>query len=78
MINDKDPLVNKFISVPRDFGSLNCAAYVAGIVKGVLDSAGFPAAVSAHTVEMGDSQGSTRTTILIKFDPEVMEREAKY
>jgi hypothetical protein len=42
MISDKDLLVNKFISVPKDYGQLNCGAFVAGIVKGVLDSAGFP------------------------------------
>jgi hypothetical protein len=41
MVNEADPLVNKFISVPREMGSLNCAAYVAGVIKGVLDAAGF-------------------------------------
>lgn len=45
MVNEADPLVNKFISVPREMGSLNCAAFVAGVIKGVLDGAGF---VSAH------------------------------
>ena len=43
MISDSDLFVNKFISVPKDMGQLNCAAFVAGIVRGVLDSAGFPA-----------------------------------
>ena len=43
MISDNDLFVNKFISVPRDMGQLNCAAFVAGIVRGVLDGAGFPA-----------------------------------
>lgn len=41
MVNESDPLVNKFISVPRDLGALNCAAFVAGVIKGVLDAAGF-------------------------------------
>ena len=41
MVNEADPLVNKFISVPREMGALNCAAFVAGIIKGVLDAAGF-------------------------------------
>jgi len=41
MVNDNDPLINKFISVPRDMGDLNCGAMVAGIIKGVLDGAGF-------------------------------------
>lgn len=43
MISDYDLFVNKFISVPKDMGALNCAAFVAGIVKGVLDGAGFRA-----------------------------------
>lgn len=43
MISDSNLFVNKFISVPKDMGGLNCAAFVAGIVKGVLDGAGFPA-----------------------------------
>lgn len=47
MISDYDLFVNKFISVPKDMGALNCAAFVAGIVKGVLDGAGFRARFAA-------------------------------
>lgn len=62
MISDRDMIVNKFVSVPRELGSLNCAAFVAGIVEAVLDGAHFPARVTAHSVvEKG-------TTLLIKFD----------
>lgn len=43
MISDFDLYVTKYISVPKDMGQLNCAAFVAGIVKGALDGAGFPA-----------------------------------
>lgn len=43
MISDTEVFVNKYISVPKDMGQLNCAAFIAGIVKGVLDGAGFPA-----------------------------------
>ena len=43
MISDTEVFVNKFISVPKDMGQLNCAAFVAGIVKGILAGAGFPA-----------------------------------
>lgn len=46
MISDYDLFVNKYISVPKDFGQLNCAAFVAGIVKGVLEGAGFSARCS--------------------------------
>uniref|UniRef100_A0A7S0G1C0 Trafficking protein particle complex subunit n=1 Tax=Rhodosorus marinus TaxID=101924 RepID=A0A7S0G1C0_9RHOD len=40
-IEERDPLVNTFVSVPEDYGSMNCAAFVAGIIAGVLESAGF-------------------------------------
>ena len=43
MISDYDLFVNKYISVPKDLGQLNCGAFVAGIVKGCLDGTGFPA-----------------------------------
>ncbi|KAK8550493.1 hypothetical protein V6N13_119010 [Hibiscus sabdariffa] len=75
MISEKDLLVNKFISVPKDMGTFNCGAFVAGIVRGVLDGAGFPAVVTAHFVPM-EGQQRPRTTILIKFAEEVLRREA--
>eukprot|EP01068_Selenidium_serpulae_P011046 Selendium_serpulae@DN5590_c2_g1_i2.p1 len=68
-INDKQMLPNKFISVPRDYAHVNCGAFAAGIVEGILCSAEFPAEVSAHNVDDGS------TTILIRFLPEVMARE---
>lgn len=40
-IIEKDPLVNKFISVPKDKGSLNCATFSAGIIEAVLSNCGF-------------------------------------
>ncbi|CAI5534250.1 unnamed protein product, partial [Closterium sp. Naga37s-1] len=76
MISEKELLVNRFISVPRDMGAFNCGAFVAGIVKGVLDNAGFPARVTAHYVQV-EGQQRPRTTILIKFADEVLAREAR-
>ncbi|KAG6476227.1 trafficking protein particle complex subunit 5-like isoform X2 [Zingiber officinale] len=76
MISEKELLVNRFISIPKDMGAFNCGAFVAGIVKGVLDSAGFPAVVTAHFVPM-EGQQRPRTTILIKFAEEVLRREAR-
>ncbi|KAF5765682.1 putative transport protein particle (TRAPP) component [Helianthus annuus] len=70
MISEKELLVNRFISVPKDMGSFNCGAFVAGIVRGVLDNAGFPAVVTCHFVPVDDQQ-RPRTTILIKFAEEV-------
>ena len=40
-IIEKEPLVNKFISVPRDKGSLNCSVFTAGIIEAVLNGCGF-------------------------------------
>lgn len=80
MIIDNEPLVNKYISVPKNMDQLNCAAYAAGIIEGVCDGSGFPARVSAHTVRQpGEEEGREmwpgRTVFLVKFAPEVMERE---
>ncbi|KAI9837228.1 MAG: hypothetical protein M1819_000302 [Sarea resinae] len=74
MISDNDPLVNQYISVPKEMSQLNCAAYVAGIVEGVCDGTGFPARVTAHGV--GTEMWPGKTVFLIKFDMEVLEREA--
>ncbi|KAH8664141.1 NO signaling/Golgi transport ligand-binding domain-containing protein [Xylariales sp. PMI_506] len=81
MIIDNEPLVNRYISVPRDMSQLNCAAFVAGIIEGVCDGSAFPARVTAHSVgkQGGEEEGKEmwpgRTVFLVKFTPEVMERE---
>ncbi|EFA85219.1 hypothetical protein PPL_02219 [Heterostelium album PN500] len=41
MISDANMIVNKFISLPKNLSSLNCAAFVAGIIEGILCSAEF-------------------------------------
>ena len=41
MIHESNPITNTFISIPPDLGQLDCAAYLAGIVAGILDSAKF-------------------------------------
>lgn len=38
---EKESLVNKFISVPKDKGNLNCAAFSAGIIEGILNTSNF-------------------------------------
>lgn len=79
MIVDNDPFVNQFVSVPRELSQLNCAAFVAGIVEGACDGAGFPARVSAHTLKAPTKEEAElwpgRTVFLVKFRPEVLERE---
>ncbi|KAL0275842.1 UNVERIFIED_CONTAM: hypothetical protein PYX00_003570 [Menopon gallinae] len=66
-IIEKDPLVNKYISVPKDKGSLNCAVFTAGIIEAVLCGSGFPAKVTAHWHK--------GTTYMIKFEESVIARE---
>ncbi|XP_068785670.1 trafficking protein particle complex subunit 5 [Struthio camelus] len=66
-IIEKEPLVNAFISVPRDNSSLNCAAFTAGLVEAVLGASGFPAKVTAHWHK--------GTTLMIKFDEAVVARD---
>lgn len=73
MIIDDIPLVSKFISVPKDYGNLSCSAFTAGIIEGALDSACFPATVTAHSVP---KEGlPLRTVFLIKFDELLYTRE---
>lgn len=77
MIFDNEPLVNAYISVPKEMSQLNCAAYVAGMIEGVCDGGGFPARVTAHSVG-GKEEGEMwpgKTVFLVKFAPEVLERE---
>ncbi|KAK9835153.1 hypothetical protein WJX81_001806 [Elliptochloris bilobata] len=76
MISDYDLFVTKYISVPKDLGTFTPAAFVAGVVKGVLDGAGFPARVSAHFVAV-KGQAKPKTTILVKFEPSVLQRESR-
>lgn len=76
MIHEFSPVTNAFVSVPSDMGHLNCAAFLAGVIAGVLDSARFNAKVSAHLVSNGDGTPD-RTVFLIKFSSEIMSRERK-
>lgn len=73
MITDNLPLMSKFISIPKDYGNLNCSAFTAGIIEGALDSAFFHATVSAHSVPKDGLP--CRTVFLIKFDDLLFVRE---
>ncbi|XP_063241722.1 trafficking protein particle complex subunit 5 [Bacillus rossius redtenbacheri] len=66
-IIEKEPLVNKFISVPKDKGSLNCAMFTAGIIEAVLNGCGFSAKVTAHWHK--------GTTYMVKFEDSVIARD---
>lgn len=67
MIRDDEPLTNYFISMPKDLSRLNPASYMAGIVRGVLDGAGFPCTVQAVTVP-AETAARDKTVFLIKFE----------
>ncbi|KAK3887213.1 hypothetical protein Pcinc_008691 [Petrolisthes cinctipes] len=64
---EKEALVNRFISVPRDKSSINCAAFMAGVIQAVLNCTGFPAKVTALWHK--------GTTFMIKFDDAVLIRD---
>lgn len=79
MITDNEVLVNEFVSVPREISSLNVAAFVAGIIEGVCDGAGFTTkGVSVHWAsESGEGAGMWpgKTVFLVRFSEVVLERE---
>ncbi|KAJ5076830.1 41-2 protein antigen-related [Anaeramoeba ignava] len=58
---------------------LKCAPFVSGIIKGVLDSANFPAVVMAATITHNDQDSSMDKKVgyFIKFDPSVLQRDEK-
>ncbi len=66
MLTDNEPLVNTYVSVPREMNMLNCAAFVAGVVEGVCDGLEMPARVSAHNAASELWPG--RTVFLIRFE----------
>ena len=41
MLIDNEPLIAKFISIPRELSQLSCGSFLAGIVESILDAAQF-------------------------------------
>ena len=75
MLYDKDPAFLKYI--PRNKSSVDCAHLAAGIILGILESAGFPCKIEVQTPpEDGESIYPT-TAFVIDFDMSVIEREKK-
>ncbi|RMZ79814.1 hypothetical protein DV737_g3237, partial [Chaetothyriales sp. CBS 132003] len=73
MIIDNTPLTNTYISVPKEMNQLSVAAYIAGVIEGVCDAAGFEAKVTSHN--QGSDIWPNRTVFLLRFDEGVLERE---
>lgn len=70
-IFDHSPLTNRFISVPKEFGSFNPAALFAGIIEGLLCAAEYPCEVVAHYT----AGSTTRTVYVIRFEKEALNRD---
>ena len=69
-IYEAEPVTNQFVSVPSNNTGLNCAAYIAGIISGILTGAGFTT-TSVQALFAEDQ----RTVFVIKFEPEVIARD---
>lgn len=50
MISDNDPIVSKFISIPKDVSQLNCGAFMAGIVEAIMDGCQFVSSLNRGAV----------------------------
>ncbi|PNH10708.1 Trafficking protein particle complex subunit 5 [Tetrabaena socialis] len=74
-IRDYDLLVCRYISIPRSYEAFNPGALVAGLMRGMLDSAGFPAKVSA-VLERYKERPRPVTTFIVRMEPAVRERTA--
>jgi hypothetical protein len=59
---EREPVTNRFASVPRSLGQLNCASLLAGVINGVLDAAGLPSEVAACW-----NANQTQTVYVVKF-----------
>ena len=73
---DSAPVTSRFLSVPKDMGSLNPAAFIAGLIQGVCEAAGFGCEVKAHQQAVEGGGGKETTVYIIKFDKEVIKRDA--
>ena len=76
-IVDDDMLVCQYISVPADLKPLSCAAFVAGIVKAILDGSQFSAKVTAHSTPQAQEGLLNQTRFLVEFDDHVVAREMR-
>ena len=62
MIVDYEPLTSTYVSVPSDLGQLSVDSFLSGIIAGVLDAAGFPARVTAHSVALEEGESITSSS----------------
>lgn len=50
------------MSVPADFGGLSVDSYISGIIAGILEGAGFPARVTAHSVALEEGEAASSSS----------------
>lgn len=66
-IVDTGANVTSFVSLPKGLEKLSVASFVAGIVRGILDSSGFTTEhVQAHNVP-AEGQNPAKTVIVVRF-----------
>ena len=70
MIHETSPITNAYVHAPGGKGAVNVAAYLGGIIEGIIKGAGFGCCVETHW-------GEGKTVFLVKFDKDVMEREER-
>lgn len=75
MLKEETSICNKFACLPKGSKGVNCAAFVAGIVEGFLNAAGFSCRVSAVYESDEGRQDLEKTTYIIYFAPEVVRRD---
>lgn len=76
MIVDNEPVMNTYISIPKEISQLNCTAFLAGIIEGLCDAAAFSTdGVTAHWAGEGNEMWPGKTIFLIRFKDSVVERE---
>ena len=64
-IREDAPITNLFISMPKDYSRVNVAAYVAGIIRGMMEAAAFPCTVKAVTVPAAAGSPLDKTVFVV-------------
>ena len=72
-IIENNPITNRYI--PYQKGQSNCAAFIGGIIEGILNSADFRCKVSTFFY---DVEGIMKTYYIVKFDHDVIVRDAGF
>jgi hypothetical protein len=59
---ESEPITNKFVSVPRNFGDINCASFLAGMINGAMLAKCIDCTVAASWDE-----AHTQTVFVVKI-----------